>query len=247
MEPKKAEEKIESFLVDYFWKAGKKKAVVGLSGGLDSAVTLALCVRALGRKNTLAVLLPSSSTPKRDVADARRLARQLGARAISISISPILRSFGPLASSRLSRANLSARVRMGILYAIAGRENGLVVGTGDKSECLLGYFTKYGDGGADLFPLGGLYKTEVKRLASHLGIPQQIISKPASPALWKGQTAEGELGFSYEIADKVLAAMEKGEPKREIERKYGKKLVGAIFKRMEKNLHKLLPAPLCGF
>lgn len=240
-----AKEKITAFIRGYFRSAGRKTAIVGLSGGLDSAAVLSLCTAALGSKNVLAALMPSDSTPEKDMADARLLAGKLRVKAIHLPIEGILASFGPLANGRLSRANLSARVRMGILYSLAGGENGLVVGTGDKSEFLLGYFTKYGDGGADLFPLGGLYKTEVRALAISLGVPARIANKPPSPALWRGHTAQGELGFSYSVADRVLAAIEKGGKRSAMERKFGKKTVAAIISRMEKNRHKLLPAPLC--
>ena len=242
---KKAEAKTVSFLRSYFAESGRKTAVVGLSGGLDSAVALALCVRALGKKSVVAVLLPSHSTPKKDMDDAKALAKKLGVKTFSFNIGKMVASFGSLSSDRLSRANVSARVRMIILYSIAGERNGLVVGTGDKSEFLLGYFTKYGDGGADLFPLADIYKTEVRILARHLGIPDSIANKPSSPALWKGQTAENELGFSYEVADEILQGIEKGAKKQSLIRKFGKKAVLAVLQRMEKNRHKLLPAPVC--
>ncbi|MFA6489243.1 MAG: NAD+ synthase [Candidatus Micrarchaeia archaeon] len=245
MDAKKAEKKITAFIRGYFKSSKKKTAVIGLSGGLDSAATLALCVRALGRRRVVAVLMPSFSTPAQDMSDAKALAKKLGVKTIFHGIEPALAAFGALSSGRLSRANLSARIRMAILYSIAQQGNGLVVGTGDKSEFLLGYFTKYGDGGADLFPIGGLYKTEVRKLASHLGVPARIISKPSSPALWGGQTAESELGFTYEAADVVLAAIGRGETRSAIEKKFGKKIVRAIISRMEKNRHKLIPAPIC--
>ncbi len=240
-----AERKITAFISGYFAASGKKLAVVGLSGGLDSAVALALCVKALGRKNALAVFLPSRSTPAEDMKDAKGLAKKIGVLTAKYDIEPILRAYGTLAVGRLPRANFSARVRMAALYSIAGRRNGLVVGTGDKSEFMLGYFTKYGDGGADIFPIGGLYKSEVRALGKHLGIPQPILAKQPSPALWKGQTAKGELGFSYDEADQVLAAIERGGKKSHAEGKFGKKIVAAILKRMESNRHKLFPAPIC--
>lgn len=239
------EKKACAFISSYFKSAGKRTAIVGLSGGLDSAATLALCVKALGKKSVVAVLLPSENTPAKDVTDAQLLAKKLGVEMHSFRIDSVLLSFGPLAKGRLSCANLSARIRMATLYSIAQMHNGLVVGTGDKSEFLLGYFTKYGDGGADLFPLADLYKTEVRKLALHIGVPAAIANKPPSPALWRGQTAASELGFSYDVADKILRAIETGEDKSAIEKKFGKKIVRAIISRMENNRHKLLPAPVC--
>jgi NAD+ synthase len=245
MEEKRWEGKIVSFIRAYFRKAGKKAAVVGVSGGLDSAVALALCVRALGRRNVIAAFLPSKHTPAADLKDARFLARKLGARTASFGIEPIIRAFRWVAHKKIDRANVSARIRMAVLYMLARNSNGLVVGTGDKSEFLLGYFTKHGDGGADIFPLGGLYKTEARKLALRLGIPSAIANKPASPALWKGHTAEGELGFSYETADAILKGMERRTPLGMLEKKFGKKVVRAVLKRMKENAHKSLPTPAC--
>ena len=247
MDAARHEKKAVSFIRGIFRAAGRKNAIVGLSGGLDSAATLCLCVRALGRRHVVAVLMPSASTPAQDMSDARALARKLCVKMVTFPIKRVISSFGYLASSRFGRANLSARVRMAALYAMARQHNCLVVGTGDKSEFMLGYFTKHGDGGADLFPLGGLYKTQVQKLAHHIGVPAKIADKPPSPALWKGQTAEKELGFSYEIADAILAAIEKKQSRAALSKKFGKKLVRAIFLRMEKNSHKLAPAPVCKF
>ncbi|VVC02155.1 putative NH(3)-dependent NAD(+) synthetase [uncultured archaeon] len=245
METKAAEGEIIAFIRGCFKSAGRRTAIVGLSGGLDSAVALSLCVKALGKSRAIAVLLPSSSTPGKDMRDAQGLARSLGVKTVKFAIEPALDSFGNLSKGRLNSANLSARIRMAALYSIAAKQNGLVVGTGDKSEFLLGYFTKYGDGAADFFPIGGLYKTEVRELGKHLGLPEAILRKPPSPALWKGQTAEGELGFSYEEADEILRAIERRASRKIIEEKFGKKLVASIIERMEKNFHKRIPAPVC--
>jgi len=247
MDTKKAGKKVVSFIRKYFKQAGKKMAVVGVSGGLDSALTLVLCVRALGRQNVLAVLLPSSSNSKKDQKDAKKLAKKLKVKTVHSDIEPALYTFGWLSENRIGRANLSARIRMAVLYSLAHKYDGLVVGTGNKSELLLGYFTKHGDGGADILPIGGLYKTEVKQLAARVGIPKRILAKPPSPALWVGQTAEGELGFSYEEADKILRALEKRTPLPVLRRKFGKKQADAVCQHMRANKHKTLLAPICKF
>lgn len=241
----KLEAKITKFIRSYFSGSGKRVAIVGLSGGLDSAVVLALCARALGKGNVVAAMMPSKSTPVQDMEDAASLAKMLGVKAVSFQIEPVLRAYGSLAGGRMARANLSARARMAALYAIAGAQNGLVVGTGDRSEFLLGYFTKHGDGGADIFPIAGLYKTEVRELALRLGIPAAIVNKPSSPALWKGQTAEAEFGFSYETADGILKGVGSGVQRSVLEKKFGKKAVVAVLKRMKQNRHKSIPAPVC--
>jgi len=245
MEAKAAEKKILQFIRSCFVSSKRKVAIVGLSGGLDSAVTIALCCRALGPRRVLAAILPLPSTPRQDVQDAILLARKLGVKTEKLGIGRIVSSFGRYALGRLERANVSARVRMAILYSLASRHNGLVVGTGDKSELLLGYFTKYGDGAADILPLGGLYKTQVRELAASMGIPRRILQKPSSPALWKGQTAEAELGFAYRQADAVLMAIERGEKRGKLEKKFGKRLVSAVVLRVEKSRHKRLPPPIC--
>ena len=245
MEEEKWEAKIILFIRGCFSKASRKTAVVGVSGGLDSAVTLVLCARALGKRNVIAVFLPSKHTPAQDVKDAALLAKMLKVKAISFNIEPVLRAYGKLAKDRLSRANISARVRMAALYSIAKNNNALVVGTGDKSELILGYFTKYGDGAADIFPIAGLYKREVKKLALRLGIPAAIANKQPSPALWKGHTAAGELGFSYDEADAVLSAIEFGSSRMRLEIRFGKKIVEKITRRIRENAHKSLPAPVC--
>jgi len=190
-------------------EAGKRGGVVGVSGGVDSAVAAVLTARALGAENTLLLVLPSAATPREDIEDAMRVAEVAGVpeRNIEvIDIEPLLRSFDERLGSMtpVERGNVAARIRMIILHQRGYRRGYLVVGSGDKSELLIGYFTKYGDGGVDVMPLGSLYKTWVRQLALHLGIPERIALKPSSPRLWPGQTAEGELGLSYEVIDEVL-------------------------------------------
>lgn len=181
--------------------------VVGLSGGVDSAVVGALCVRALGRNRVLAALLPSRHTPPRDTEDAVGMTEAWSVRRVDVAISPLVDSLVTAAgseASKLALANVQARVRMTILYYLANSQNLLVAGTGDRSEELLGFFTKYGDGGVDLLPIAHLYKTQVRLMGGHLGLPIAVVKKPASPQLWLGHTVEEELPAGYEKLDIVM-------------------------------------------
>jgi NAD+ synthase len=191
---------------EYISESGKNGGIIGLSGGIDSSITTVLLSKAT--QNYFILLMPSSSTPQKDMEDAKKIINMIGAnnKYKIINIDPILESFKNeiKTNDKLVLGNIKARIRMVLLYAYAQIMNYLVIGTGDKSELLLGYFTKYGDGGVDILPIGDLYKTQVKELGRYLGLPEDIVTKPSSPALWEGQTAEGELGVSYDIIDAVL-------------------------------------------
>lgn len=191
---------------EYISESGKNGGIIGLSGGIDSSVTTILLSKAT--QNYFILLMPSSSTPQKDMEDAKKIINMIGAnnKYKIINIDPILESFKNeiKTNDKLVLGNIKARIRMVLLYAYAQIMNYLVIGTGDKSELLLGYFTKYGDGGVDILPIGDLYKTQVRELGRYLGLPEDIVTKPSSPALWEGQTAEGELGVSYDIIDAVL-------------------------------------------
>ncbi|MEM3465053.1 MAG: NAD+ synthase [Candidatus Jordarchaeales archaeon] len=200
---------IAARLREYFDESGRSTGVVGLSGGVDSSVVACLTTMALGRERTRLYFLPSHVTPREDMEDAMSLIEKLGIpdgnwRMISIDeiVKAFERKLGQM--SRVGRGNIMARIRMTILYHEAAANNGLVIGSGDKSEYLSGYFTKHGDGGADVLPIVGLYKTHVRQLAEYLKIPERIWVKPPSPALWPGQTAEEELGVDYTTLDTVL-------------------------------------------
>jgi NAD+ synthase len=193
-------------------QAGAKGAIVGLSGGFDSAVVSALAARGLGRDRVLGVMMPAYSHPE-DLEHAEEAARSCDIPTITVDLSGVfdlLRETLP-SGSDLAVANLKPRLRMLTLYYLANTRGFLVVGTGNKSELMAGYFTKYGDGGVDILPLGGLYKHQVRELARELSCPVSIIEKPPSAGLWTGQTDEAEMGITYEDLDAILAAIERGD------------------------------------
>ena len=190
--------KVESEVTEFIRKSvssgGIEGAVIGLSGGIDSSVVGALCVRALGPGRVVGLLLPASFTPNNDVEDAKQLVKDWGIRSYVVAIDPIasslLKSAPELVDSRIAKANARARIRMTINYYFANMLNYIVAGTGDKSEDLIGYFTKYGDGGVDILPIAHLYKTQVRALGAHLGLAPHMVSKPSSPQLWPGHRPE---------------------------------------------------------
>jgi NAD+ synthase len=198
--------RLRYYILDF---ANRNKYVVGLSGGVDSSVTTYLAVKSLGPSNVHVLLLPSNSTPKQDIEDAYELINFLNIpkeNVAYIEIDEIVDEFSNLLGVKdsLGVGNIKARVRMIILHGYAHKVKGLVLGTGDKSEITIGYFTKYGDSGVDVLPIGDLYKTQVRQIAAEIGLPERIYTKPPSPALWKGQTAEGELGIDYLTLDRIL-------------------------------------------
>jgi len=196
---------IESFLKNKILESNANGVVFGLSGGIDSVVVAYLCSNVF-KKNSLALIMPDSKiSPKTETQDALKIGGMLGLDYKLLDINPIHASFSKyLEPNEKALGNLRARIRAGILYYYANAKNYLVVGTSDKSEYLIGYFTKYGDGSSDLMPIVALYKTQVRELAKTLRISDDIISKKSSPYLWKEHTAEEEIGFSYEMIDSVL-------------------------------------------
>jgi NAD+ synthase len=195
------------FLREETWKAGFQRAVIGLSGGIDSSLAATLAVRALGKAEVLGVLMPNGGGEQGTaIEDATLLARGLGMRTETVDIAPLVEAYfdGEPPATRLRRGNFMARQRMAILFDRSMRDRALVVGTSNKTELLLGYGTLFGDLASALNPLGDLYKTQVRALARFLALPERILSKPPSAELWPGQTDEDELGFTYEKVDQAL-------------------------------------------
>lgn len=179
--------------------------VLGLSGGIDSSLVLALCVAALGKDKVLGIFMPE--TPDGVPDTIRQYADKLGIRHETVAIKPIADAFvdhGGVSGGKLVEGNLKARIRMSLLYSRSNAAGLVVMGTGNRSELLTGYFTKYGDGGVDYLPIGDLYKTHVRQLARHMGVPEPIIIQPPSAGLWQGQTDEKEMGITYDKLDRIL-------------------------------------------
>lgn len=222
---------IRDWLRERLHESGAERFVLGLSGGIDSAVVAALCARAAGADRVLAVLMPSASNPD-DLESAHQVATAFGLNTTTVDLTQLAESFYasvPDASvlysqvlgdqpagvteerTQLARANVRPRLRMITLYYMANLSRGLVVGTGNKTELMIGYFTKYGDGGVDIFPLTDLYKYEVRAVARAIGVPESVISRPPSAGLWVGQTDEQEIGLTYDELDSTLSAIDSGD------------------------------------
>lgn len=237
------EETIVSFTRQKVKESGAKGVVVGISGGVDSSVVAALCVRALGPRRVLGLILPSADSDRDDRRDALAMARKLGIRTREISIAPFVAAFEKgLEGSRhrILLGNIKARSRMVVLYHIARQEGYIVMGTSNKSELLQGYTTKFGDAAADFAPIGDLYKTQVQALAEQLGIPKKIRDKVPTAGLWPGQTDEGEMGVTYDHLDQILHGIELGLGEAEICRRTGfpKREIARVVETLRATVHK---------
>lgn len=238
--------KITRFISDYVEKARAKGIVLGLSGGVDSSTAAALSAIAIGGHKVLGLMLPEKETynPK-DIEHAKLVAEKFGIKTEKIDMTPAIKAlqktmpfFDP--EDNLCKGNLKARTRMIYLYYYANKLNFIVCGSSDKSETMIGYFTKWGDAAADIAPLMDLYKTQVQKLARYIGVPEEIVNKPPSPALWPGQTAEGEIGMRYETLDLILYGLEHFMKPEEIAKQLGlqDELVGKVKRRWQTTEHK---------
>ena len=200
------EKLLTRFIKEELSKFGYAKGILGLSGGLDSAVCAYLAVRALGPKNVIVLIMPYEETFGWDVQDARDLAQGLGIKSLITDISPMVNAYFAKhpTESRILKGNKMARERMSILYDFSERKKALILGTSNKTELLLGYGTIHGDMASAINPIGDLYKTQIRQLARHMKVPDKILKKKPTAGLWAGQTDEEELGLSYTKIDKIL-------------------------------------------
>ena len=227
-------DKLTSWIKDKVVSSGSEGVVIGLSGGIDSSV-LAVLSKCAFPQDVLGIIMPCCGLEE-DIKHAEMVATKFAIPTRKVVLDPVFEALlgvlpdsqGKSATSQLAEANLKPRLRMVTLYYFANKLNYLVVGSGNRSELAVGYFTKYGDGGVDILPLGGLLKGEVGELAQFLGIPNEIIDKPPSAGLWAGQTDEAELGLSYEELDRYL---ETGQAAAEIDRKIKSMMASSQHKR----------------
>jgi len=239
---------LHNFIRDAVSKAKAKGVVIGLSGGIDSAVVTKLCADALGPGNVLNVFMPSRVTPPEDYKTTSELSGMWGTEYRVVDVGPAVDALAAVllsdAETPLERGNISARCRMIVLYNLAKKRQYLVMGTSNQSEIMMGYFTKFGDGACDVTPLANMYKTEVRQIAALIGVPQPIIDKPPSAGLWEGQTDESEMGIRYEDLDRILYDMEQDMSDSQIASDTGlpKERVSDIRRQVEMMEHKRLPA-----
>ncbi len=233
------------FIRDQIHNAGFSKAVIGLSGGVDSAVSAFIAVEALGKENVRTVMMPYRTSSPESQLDASSVVKALGVESEVVDVTPMV---DPLISAHniqnnVRRGNIMARMRMIVLYDCSLRDNGLVVGTSNKTETMLGYGTLFGDTACALNPLGDLYKTQVWQLAESLGVPRKIIDKKPSADLWQNQTDEGELGFLYKDVDRLLYYMidERRRDDELVKMDFAKEFIDRVKKRVRQNQFKRRP------
>jgi len=239
---------LTKFIHSEITRFGFSRAVVNLSGGIDSAVSCALAVRALGAQNVLAIRLPYKNSSPDSLEHAQLLIDQFGCPSVTIPITemvdPFIERFPDMGQVRAG--NIMARARMIVAYDQSEAFKGLVIGTSNKTEILLGYTTLYGDAACGLNPIGDLYKTQLRQLAEALALPQAIIAKPPTADLWAGQTDEGELGFTYESVDRLLYLLvdQRARPQECVEAGFDEKYVRGVVERARRNQYKRILPPI---
>lgn len=229
-------------------RVGFQKTLLGLSGGIDSALSLYLSARALGSKNVLAVRMPYKTSPDETMDDAQTMIDDLGVQSLTVEITdmvdPLINRYENM--DRVRAGNIMARMRMIVLYDQSVPFKGLVMGTSNKTEMLLGYSTVFGDAAAALQPIGDLYKTQVRQLAGALGVPERVIQRAPSADLWEGQTDEGELGFTYDAVDRLLYLLvdQRYRPETCVEEGFDAAFVDRVVRMMRQNHFKRVMPPI---
>jgi NAD+ synthase len=237
-----ARKMISGFIADAIAKAGMKRAVIGVSGGIDSALAAYLSAQVLGAENVLTLRMPYRTSASNSLSDAESVIKALGTPSETIEITdmadPLFARFPDM--SNIRKGNVMARLRMLILYDKSAEWGGLVMGTSNKTEFLLGYSTIYGDSGVALQPIADLYKAQVRQLAKAVGVPQPILDKAPSADLWAGQTDEGELGFTYDDVDQLLYLLvdERYTVEEAVEEGFERKFVENVWRRVKANHYK---------
>lgn len=202
-------EHVVQFIQDTAEAAGTDRAILGLSGGIDSTLTAYLTAEALGAEHLHGLVMPGAVSRNDNMSDAEWVAQELEIPYDVFEINPIvdrfLDAYSEAEDDKTAVGNVRARSRAVLNYLVANHEDAMVVGTGNRSEALVGYFTKYGDGAVDCHPLGNLYKQQVRQLAAHVGVPEELVEKEPTAGLWAGQTDEEELGLDYDTLDSILA------------------------------------------
>ncbi len=243
-----AREILAGFIRSEVTRIGMSRVVVGLSGGLDSALSCVLAAEALGAENVLAVRMPYKASSRDSLEHAQQLIDQLGVQSKTIEITDMVEPLFKLdpGISKIRKGNIMARERMIVLYDQSEVFKGLVIGTSNKTEILLGYSTIYGDSASAINPIGDLYKTQVRQLSRAMNIPAPIIDKAPSADLWDGQTDEKELGFSYDEVDKLLYLMidQRYSPQEAIEAGFDEEFVNTVTTRIRRNQFKRMQPPI---
>jgi len=243
-----AEKILTGFIRTELHRVGFKKALLGISGGIDSALSLYLSAKALGPENVLALRMPYKTSSPDTLEDAQTMIDDLGVQSMTVEITEmvdlLINHYKDM--TKLRAGNIMARMRMIVLYDQSVAFNGLVMGTSNKTEILLGYSTVFGDSAAAIQPIGDLYKTQVRQLAKAVGVPDVVINKAPSADLWQGQTDEGELGFTYADVDQLLYLLidQRFSPEACIEKGFEKTFVERVIKLVRQNHYKRVMPPI---
>ena len=239
---KATEEILVNFLREEVNKVGFKKVILGLSGGIDSALVAFLAAKAFGPENVYTVMMPYKTSSKESLEHAELVVKKTGINTKKVEITPMVDAYFAMNEdmTSLRKGNVMARTRMCVLFDNSAKEGALVLGTSNKTEILLGYSTQFGDSASAINPIGDLYKAQIWALSEYMGVPEEIVKKKPSADLWEGQTDEQELGFSYQMADEILYCLieKRLKPEEVISLGYDKKIVETVVRKIKMNQYK---------